>query len=437
MSTLVARTAAVTLWLIVHSIVSSSCFADEAVPSDPTPQWWRGNIHTHSLWSDGDDFPEMIAEWYRTNGYNFLALSDHNVLGQGMRWMKLSSIESRAGKQVLEKYKARFGEHWVETKGERNSPDYAIRLKPLDEFRSLVEQRGKFIMIPGEEISDSAEGVPVHMNATNLSELIEPLGGSNVREAMSNNLRSVEEHAKRAGREVLMHLNHPNFGYAITAEDIAAVVQERFFEVYNGHPAVGHHGDENHPGVERLWDIANTIRIGELNGEPIFGVATDDSHNYHGKPDGASTGRGWVMVRSRFLTPEQLLRAMKAGDFYASSGVALRDVVVDKSSKKLTVQVQPVAGETYTTQFIGTLKSTDRTPEKPVANVDGKRVTKKYSSQVGAVLAEVTGTEASYQMTGDELYVRAVVTGSALVENPPFEGLHKQAWTQPIVPTSR
>ena len=352
-------------------------------------------------------------------------------MGQGMRWMKLSSIESRGGKEVLDKYKARFGEHWVETKGEPDSPDYSIRLKPLDEFRSLVEQRGRFIMMQGEEISDSAEGVPVHMNATNLNQLIEPLGGSTVREAMSNNLRSVEEQAKRAGREILMHLNHPNFGYAVTAEDIAAVVQERFFEVYNGHPAVGHHGDEHHPGVERLWDIANTIRLGELNAEPLYGVATDDSHNYHGKPNGASTGRGWVMVRARFLTPEHLVRAMKAGDFYSSSGVALRDVVFDESSRTLTVQVNAVEGESYTTQFIGTRKSADRTPKEPA--VEGKRLTKTYSAEVGAVLAEVSGIQASYQMKGDELYIRAVVTSSALVVNPPFEGQQKQAWTQPVV----
>ncbi|MGH7171596.1 MAG: hypothetical protein ACRELG_15070, partial [Gemmataceae bacterium] len=37
------------------------------------PRYWRGNIHKHSLWSDGDDFPEMIADWYKAHGYHFLA----------------------------------------------------------------------------------------------------------------------------------------------------------------------------------------------------------------------------------------------------------------------------------------------------------------------------------------------------------------------------
>src|SRR4051812_40680344 len=32
-------------------------------------RWFKGNLHTHSLWSDGNDFPEMIADWYKSNGY--------------------------------------------------------------------------------------------------------------------------------------------------------------------------------------------------------------------------------------------------------------------------------------------------------------------------------------------------------------------------------
>jgi hypothetical protein len=59
--------------------------ADDVIPADAQPRWWKGNLHTHSLWSDGDDFPEMIAEWYRTRDYQFLALTDHNVLSQGLR----------------------------------------------------------------------------------------------------------------------------------------------------------------------------------------------------------------------------------------------------------------------------------------------------------------------------------------------------------------
>ena len=42
--------------------------------------WQKGNLHTHSFWSDGDDFPEMIIDWYKKNDYQFIALSDHNTI---------------------------------------------------------------------------------------------------------------------------------------------------------------------------------------------------------------------------------------------------------------------------------------------------------------------------------------------------------------------
>jgi len=314
-------------------------------------------------------------------------------------------------------------------------------LKPLDEFRALVEERGKFIMIPSEEVSDRAEGVPVHINASNVLERVEPLGGASVREAIENNLRNIEEQAKRAGREILAHLNHPNFGWAVTAEDIAHAVTDRYFEVYNGHPGVNQLGDEHRPSIDRMWDIANTIRLVELKAVPLYGIATDDSHHYHGKPDGSRPGRGWTMVRATHLTPEYILKAIKAGDCYASSGVTLADVRYDKTARTLSIQIETDAGATYVTRFIGTLRSADTTSQPtldeqgmPPKDKKGKalRVSRKYSSQIGQVLAEVPGLSPQYRLTGNELYVRAVVTSSAGAADPSFADQKQQAWTQPV-----
>ena len=68
--------------------------------------WYRGNTHTHSLWSDGNDFPEMITEWYLRNGYDFMALSDHNILAKGDKWMALDTVLKRQkvkGPSAMEK----------------------------------------------------------------------------------------------------------------------------------------------------------------------------------------------------------------------------------------------------------------------------------------------------------------------------------------------
>lgn len=417
----------------------TSVVADDTIPAQATPRWWKGNLHTHSLWSDGDDFPEMIAEWYRTHDYNFLGLSDHNILGQGQKWMKRADILKRGGPDVVTKYQARFGDAWIETRGEGDALE--VRLKPLDEFRALVDERGRFLMIPSEEISDKAEGVPVHINASNLKELVLPLSGQTVREAITNNLRSVHDQAERTGREILAHLNHPNFGFAITAEDLAHVVIERHFEVYNGHPGVNQLGDKNRPSIDRMWDIANTIRLAELNAEPLFGIATDDSHAYHGKPKGARPGRGWVMVRATHLTPEHIVKAIKAGDCYASSGVTLSDVRFDRESRVLSLDIESDGDARFETHFVGTLR--DASPlGQPLVDADGKppvdlrgnplRASRRYSEQIGQVLKKVPGQHPSYELTGNELYVRAIVFSTAPPRDPSFEGQKQQAWTQPV-----
>lgn len=437
--------------------------ADDAVPANAPVRWWKGNLHTHTLWSDGDDFPEMVAEWYRVRGYNFLGLSDHNILAEGRRWKSRDSILKKGGPTVVEKYLARFGSAWVETRGA--GEDLEIRLKPLDEFRALVEERGKFLMIPAEEISDKVDGAPLHINASNIRESVQPIGGATVTEAITNNLRNLEDQAERAGREILAHLNHPNFGYGVTAEDLAHAVVERHFEVYNGHPGVNQPGDAWHPSIDRMWDICNTIRLVDLNAAPLFGMATDDSHSYHGKPNSSRPGRGWVMVRSTHLTPEYIVKAIKAGDFYASSGVSLRDVRFEAGeagsakaglTRTLTIDIEPVAGATFTTQFIGTLKGTATTsepvpPPPPGAKLAGEvppapkpaegkspapakptRRSNKYSDEIGKVLATVDGTKPQYVLTGNELYVRAIVTSSQAADDPSIKGQKKQAWTQPV-----
>ena len=414
------------------ALAAARSFAEE-IPADPPPRWWKGNIHTHSLWSDGNDFPEMISEWYRTRDYQFLAISDHNVLAEGERWMKHSEVLRRAGEEGWQKYLARFGRDWVETRGDAADGTLEVRLKPFDEYRALLEERGAFLLIPSEEISDSVGGAPVHLNATNIADVVQPLGGTTVREAIENNIRAVEDQARRRGREIIVHLNHPNFHYAITAEDLAHAVSERFFEVYNGHPGVNHQGDEEHPGVERLWDIANVIRLGQLEAAPLWAVATDDTHDYHhhGEGQSARPGRGWIMIRARHLTPESLIRAMRRGDFYASSGVVLNDVRYDAEGAILEVEIQPDGDAVYTTQFIGTLAGEAADSTRPQDEEAGDAPAADVP-EIGQVLAEVEGTSASYRLTGKELYVRAVVTSSLPHVDPSFDGQLRQAWTQPV-----
>ncbi|MBI5851128.1 MAG: hypothetical protein HZB39_08885 [Planctomycetes bacterium] len=402
-----------------------------AIACAQSPHWWKGNLHTHSLWSDGNDFPESIAAQYREHGWHFLAFTEHNVIADRERWMKVDDVVRRGGRTALKDYRDRFGEAWVETR-EGKEQKLEVRLKRLGEFRGRFEAPGEFLLLQGEEITDAFEKRPIHINATNLATVIKPRGGSSVQRVIDRNLRAVEAQAESLGRTIVPHLNHPNFGFGVTAEDLAGVLRERFFEVYNGHPSVWHEGDPNHAGLEKLWDIACTLRIDRFKAPPPYGLATDDSHEYFVQHIAKSnSGRGWIFVRAAELRADALVDAMLRGDFYASSGVTLRDVRFDGDA--LVVAVEPVADETYEVAFVGTRESYDDVAT-PVVGEDRKAIpaTWRYSDDVGEVFARCAGPSAAYVLRGDELYVRAIVTSSASPANPSFAGQKQQAWTQPV-----
>jgi hypothetical protein len=215
---------------------------------------------------------------------------------------------------------------------------------------------------------------------------------------------------------------------------MAGVEELRFFEVYNGHPGVANYGDATHASTERMWDIILALRLGKLDLPMVLGVATDDAHAYHQMGVGkVNPGRGWVMVQAEHLTAENIVRGMTQANFYCSSGVTLSDVNAQAGTLKLTIAAEP--GVTYRTEFIATMKGAPLESE-PVRDGDGKDlpVTRKYSDEIGKVVAAVEGTEPSYKFTGKELYVRAKVTSSKPHPNPYAQGDAEMAWTQPIRP---
>ena len=410
-------------------LATASCQKTTVVTAHvaPAESWWRGNTHTHTLWSDGDDFPEAVAEWYKRNGYQFLSITDHNTLASAERWLRIPP--NGPAREAYTKYRERNDTRWVE---ERRSGDTLfVRLKRLPEYRARVEERGRFVLVPGEEITQYLAGRGAHMNALNLADAVSEQTGTSLVEILRKDLDSLRAQEGRTAREIVAVLNHPNFLWSQTAEDLIALTDLRFFEVYNGHPLVNILGDSLRPGTERIWDIVLTRRL-TSDGAMLYGVATDDAHDYHEfAPRHRNPGRGWIMVRASTLAADSLMRAMERGDFYASTGVTLSEL--RRQGQRLTVAIMGDAGVSYTTQFIGTRRGYDTTS---VARHDsaGTPITRRYSNEVGAVLSEVRGTSASYTMRGDEVYVRARVVSTKPKVNPSYAGEMEMAWTQPVQP---
>ncbi|MCY3022817.1 MAG: hypothetical protein NTW87_27880 [Planctomycetota bacterium] len=384
-------------------------------------KWFKGNTHAHSLWSDGDGLPEMVADWYKEHGYAFLILTDHNTLVRGARWRDVTGNQ-----KALDKGAQRFGADWNRTRTQGDKLE--LRLKTLEDFRAEFEEPGKFLLIEGEEISDLRS---VHLTVFNLPECIKPQGGTTAGATLNADIAAVRKAARKCRRPVGLFINHPNFDYALTAEDLIEARDARFVEIANAHPLVRNEGDARHPPVERLWDIANAVRLARLKIPPLLGVADDDTHSYH-KATGAVPGQAWVMVRAGELTLKALLAALDRGDFYSSTGVLLKTLDYDPGRGTLTVEVRPSDGAEYTISFVGTRDDADIAGQ-PVDAVgkDGKplRVTQRYSDDIGKTLAVVKGPRATYKLTGGELYVRAVVRSNRPSSR---KNLPEQAWTQPV-----
>ncbi|MFK7935218.1 MAG: PHP domain-containing protein, partial [Saprospiraceae bacterium] len=128
-------------------------------PPASAKQWYKGNLHTHSYWSDGDEFPEVIMDWYKSHDYQFVALTDHNIIAEGEKWKTISpdSIYQNAFKNYLNDY----GDSWVNHRIDSLNQTQ-VKLKTYDEYRGRFEEKEQFIIIKAEEITDDYEGKPVH-----------------------------------------------------------------------------------------------------------------------------------------------------------------------------------------------------------------------------------------------------------------------------------
>jgi len=63
-------------------------------------KWYKGNLHTHTTLSDGRIAPEEVADLYREKGYDFMAITDHWIVGEAWQekdFLMLSGAEFDTG----------------------------------------------------------------------------------------------------------------------------------------------------------------------------------------------------------------------------------------------------------------------------------------------------------------------------------------------------
>jgi hypothetical protein len=306
------------------------------VPNPAQGLWYKGNTHTHTLNSDGDSTPDDVVRWYREHRYQFLVLTDHNFL---------------------------------------TSVDGLNALHGADE---------RFLVIKGEEVTDRLNDKALHINGLDVSTTVLPQGGTTVAEILQRNVDAIRQ------ANGIPHINHPNFRWSITKEELGQVRNNKLFEIFNGHPQVNNLGGGGVADLEQAWDAILS------SGTLLYGLAVDDAHTFKdpGNAGVAGPGRGWVMVRAPRLEARAILDALERGEFYATTGIELSGYRAD--ARRMTVEVKATAYSKYRIQFIG---------------------------KNGRMLREVAEPSASYEIRGDEGYVRARV----------LESNGQLAWCQPLL----
>ncbi|NLJ80188.1 MAG: PHP domain-containing protein [Firmicutes bacterium] len=218
--------------------------------------WFKGNLHTHSNESDGKLAPREVVRIYREKGYDFCAFTEHE---------KFSS--------------------WTVF----NSED--------------------FLVIPGIEIeSDDSGSGPfrVHHIVGVARDFQDDL---HLKEYDNRSLKGL-----KGAQDIVSDLKergfitiycHPVWSRQ-TFADIADLRDFNAIEVYNHTCSL-----ESNTGGSSAYYWDTFLR----QGHKIWGVATDDAHQFV-----EDYGGGWVVVNASELSPSSIGAALVKGHFYASNG---------------------------------------------------------------------------------------------------------------------
>ena len=238
--------------------------------------WYKGNLHTHTslLGSTGPESPDNVVRWYAQHGYDWLSITDHNVLTE--------------------------------------------------------YETDELVMVRGQEVGKhmpSGNG-PIHVNGFGITRTVEFI---DLDEKVPTMQASIDNILAVGG---MASLNHPNDRDSFLHEHVLQTAGASFIEVFNGGgPSKNNDGGNGRPSSEETWDgiLSGGQRI---YGIATDDAHTYDEF----RPDRANPGRGWVCVRANSLTEETILSALKQGEFYASTGIELMHVTTTPSAVSFDIR---------------------------------------------------------------------------------------------------
>lgn len=251
--------------------------------------WFKGNMHMHTTVSDGVLDPVEAISVYREAGYDFIAITDHRKVGypwQDDDFLILPGVEWDTGDAI-------------------NVPVYHIlgigmTRETADFYRGAPYEGAPIGHVRGGIWAEGRRGSRrYHPHPQAVIDAIRSSGGIAI-------------------------LAHPAWSVMSPEEiyDLHGLAGAEIFNSVSGYPF--------NPGRDEAsyyWDIW------AKNGKLMNAVAGDDAHHYNGEHTKAFT-----MVNAPSLRADDIMEALKRGNFYASTGPKFRSIDLDMDTGVVTVE---------------------------------------------------------------------------------------------------
>ena len=313
--------------------------------------WYKGNLHSHTTNSDGNYTPKEAVQEYKKLGYSFLCMSDHNLYSD---------------------YREELGE-----KDFLILPGVEAAAVLFDTDDTCIKVHHMNGILGTSAMQKKAPKQYKHMDK------VEPLvyygnwDGAKVASDMIKELHS---------RGCFITYNHPIWS-RVEAEEFISAEAFEILEIYNYNTQ-----NESETGYDTTyWDVM--LR----KGQHVLADASDDNHN-EGIFDDAFGG--YIVVKAKELTHDNIIEAILSGNYYSSSGPAIYSWGIKDQKAYITCS-------------------------------EAERISFITDGFVGAGTTYVAENEllkkATFSLTGKETYIRAECT----------DLFGKKAWTNPIYINTR
>ncbi|MBO5270053.1 MAG: hypothetical protein J6B77_04655 [Clostridia bacterium] len=247
--------------------------------------FYKANMHMHTVVSDGKMTPEETKQWFLDHGYSIVAFTDHEVL---VPQNELSDENFLA----ITSYEISVNDRWPG--GFQHERCYHLNLYAKDKnatTSSVFSSRYIFVERSKQYVTEECAAIDYRRNYS---------------------VEAINDIIKKATADgFLVCYNHPVWSNQ-RYPDYSGLKGLWGVEVYNG-------------GCNCGGYVENTQAFDDLlhENEPLFPICSDDAH----APGGC--GRGWIQVKADALDYDTVMQALKRGDFYASTGPEIYELTIE------------------------------------------------------------------------------------------------------------